>query len=268
MNNFKNKVAAVTGAGSGIGRSLALQLAERGCHLALSDIDMGGLEATRQAIVDAGHSVRVTLEAVDVSKREEVEAWSDKVAADHGAVNLLVNNAGVALGVMVKDASYEDMHWLMDINFWGVMHGVTAFLPQLRRAEEAHIVNVSSVYGLFTTPMNGIYSASKFAVRGVSDAMDQELAALGIRVSCAFPAGIKTDIARNARVQVHKKSPVSAQQLQQGMEKLLVTTPEQAAGQILAGVAKKRPRILVGKGSWRMDMLSRLFPVSYRRFFG
>jgi len=268
LKNFAGKVAAITGAGGGIGRSLALQLAEQGCHLALSDVDLPGLEQTRQAILDAGYRVTVTLETVDVAQREQVEAWAGNTVREHGGVNLLVNNAGVALGALIKDVSYEDMHWLMNINFWGVVHGVKAFLPHLKQADQAHIVNVSSVFGLFSAPMNGIYSASKFAVRGLSDAMDQELTGSGIRVSCAFPAGIKTGIARNARVQMPEKSELSAEQVQKSMEKLFWTTPDEAASEILAGVRKCQPRIMVGKGSRRMDVLARLMPVLYRKYLG
>ena len=265
MSQFKGKVAAVTGAGSGIGQQLALQLAEQGCHLALADVSEKGLQQTEALIRQAGSAVKVSCHSVDVSDREQVEAFADAVVSEHGAVHMLINNAGVALGARVEDASYEDMHWLMNINYWGVVHGCKAFIPHLRQQSQAIIVNVSSVFGLFSAPMNGVYSASKFAVRGFTDALAQELADSSISVSCAFPAGIKTAIAQSARMQVNASSEETEEQFKGAMEKMFWTTAEQAAAQIIKGARRGRSRILVGKGSGVMDLLVRLLPTNYRR---
>src|SRR6478735_7120849 len=167
MKDFNGKVAAITGAGSGIGRALAVELANRGCHLALSDIDEAGLAATVNLC--EGHAVKVTSSRVDVADREAVFAWADEVVADHGRVNLVFNNAGVSLGYGFQAMSYEDFEWLMNINFWGVVHGTKAFLPHLLVAAEGHIVNVSSVFGLISVPSQSAYNAAKFAVRGMTE---------------------------------------------------------------------------------------------------
>ena len=200
MQQFNGRVAAITGAGSGIGRALAQNLARRGTHLALSDIDEVGLAETVALCEGAG--VKVTSQRVDVADRAAVFAWADQVVADHGKVNLVFNNAGVALGATIESMSYEDFEWLMDINFWGVVHGTKAFLPHLIEAGEGHIVNLSSVFGLLSIPSQSAYNAAKFGVRGFTDALRIELDVAQNGVSCTtvHPGGIKTNIARNARM--------------------------------------------------------------------
>ena len=264
-HTFDGLVAAITGAGSGIGRQLALQLAAQGCHLALADRSQEGLDSTLAMLESVDAAVKVTHYLVDVSERDQVERFAQSAEADHGAVNFVFNNAGVALGARIEDVSYEDMHWLMNINFWGVVHGCTAFLPILKKQPSAHIVNVSSVFGLFTAPFNGVYSASKFAVNGFTDALAQELAGTHVGVSCVFPAGIKTDIAKKARMTVDPTGKESAEDLQKGFEKMFWTTAEQAAEQVIRGVELNKQRILVGKGASVMDLLRRLLPVAYAR---
>ena len=169
MKTFQGRVGAVTGAGSGIGRAVASELARRGAEVALCDVDEAGLAETAARIQATG--TRVSSQRVDVADRKAMEEWADKVAADHGKVNLIVNNAGVALGANVETMSYEDLEWLMGVNFWGVVHGTKAFLPHLRAAGEGHIVNVSSVFGMVGIPSQSAYNAAKFAVRGFTEAL-------------------------------------------------------------------------------------------------
>ena len=199
MKDFRDKVAAITGAASGIGRALAQDLAGRGTHLALCDIDEIGLAET--VALCEGLGIKVTSQRVDVADRDAVFAWADQVVADHGKVNLVFNNAGVALGATIEAMSYEDFEWLMNINFWGVVHGTKAFLPHLKAAGEGHIVNVSSVFGLISIPSQSAYNAAKFGVRGFTDALRMELEVERCDVSSTtiHPGGIKTNIARNAR---------------------------------------------------------------------
>lgn len=264
MKNLNGKIAVVTGAGSGIGRALALQLAQEGCHLALGDIDTAGLDETKALLKD--FSVNVSLHNVNVADCDRMTAFAQEVIDHHRAVNLVFNNAGVAYGTSVEDATYTDMHWLMNINLWGVIHGCKAFLPFLKQAEQGHIVNLASVFGLMSLPGQSIYNASKFAVRGFTDSLRQEMAGSTVGVSCAFPAGIKTAIARNARITSPQGVQVDVEQEAKKIEKFFLTTPEQAASEIIAGVKKSKARILVGKGSGVIDFVTRLLPVGYSRF--
>ena len=250
-------VAAVTGAGSGIGRALACALAERGCALALADIDAAGLSETAQMV--AGKARKVTTHEVDVADRAAVEQFAAAAVEQHGRVNLLINNAGVALGGTVEQVSIDNIAWLFSINFWGMVHGVKAFLPTLQKQPEAHIVNLSSVFGLFAPAGQAAYAASKFAVRGFSDSLRQELAGTSIHVSCVHPGGIKTNIALRARV-----DDLPAEQREQAGElfsRLLRLPPEYAAAVILRGVEGNKARILIGQEAWLIDRIMRLAPV-------
>jgi NAD(P)-dependent dehydrogenase (short-subunit alcohol dehydrogenase family) len=180
MKDFRGRVAAITGAGSGIGRALATALAQRGAPLALSDVDDSGL--TQTVAQCEGFGVKVTSEHLDVADRDAVYSWADHVVNDHGSANLVINNAGVALGATVEAMSYEDFEWLMNINFWGVVYGTKAFLPHLKQSGEGHIVNLSSVFGLISVPSQSAYNAAKFAVRGFTDTLRMELEIEGARV--------------------------------------------------------------------------------------
>jgi short-subunit dehydrogenase len=249
---FNNKVAVIAGAvaGSGIGQQLAIQLSAKSCHLALADISQAGLDKTQQFLsddVDEKSAVKISVHIVDVADQAQTESFAATIATEHGAANYLFNNAGAALGTRIDAVSYDDMHWLMNINYWGVVHGCTAFIPLLKQQKMTHIVNVSSVFGLLTTPYNGIYSASQFAVNGFTDALAQELRETHINVSCAFPAGIKTDIAKSARIVADLDNNRSAKDLQTTIEKLFWTSAKQAAAEILKGVTKNKQRILVGR---------------------
>ncbi len=268
MKKFKHKVAAITGAGSGIGQALAVELARQGCDLALCGRKMGPLKETAKK-VRAVADVKVTLDSVDVSDRGAVFAWADKVVADHGRVNLLFNNAGVALGASAEEVSYENFEWIMDINFWGVVHGCKAFLPKLRASGDGHVVNISSLFGLLGLPGQSAYNASKFAVRGYTEALRQELDLEKGPVSATsvHPGGIKTNINKSARIDDSIKSIVrDTADAQEQFEKLLRTTSEDAAKQILRAVAKNKRRVLVGLDAKAMDKVVRIAPSLYQAF--
>ena len=265
MKNFSGRVAAITGAGSGIGRALANELARRGAHLALSDIDDAGLaETVRQC---EGFGVKITSQHLDVAIRDDVYAWADRVVADHGKVNLIINNAGVALGATVEAMSYEDFEWLMNINFWGVVYGTKAFLPHLKASGEGHIVNLSSVFGLISVPSQSAYNAAKFAVRGFTDTLRMELEIEGadVSVTTVHPGGIKTNIARNARMDASMSAVAGdAEKAIRDFERMFITSPERAAQQILTAVRHDRRRALIGPDAKVIDLVSRLPAILYQ----
>jgi butyryl-CoA dehydrogenase len=266
MKELRGRVAAVTGAGSGIGRALAVQLSRRGCHLALSDIDDEGLAAT--VVACGGHGVEVSSQHVDVADRAAVYAWADQVVADHGRVNLIVNNAGVAMSATVESMSYEDLEWLMDIDFWGVVYGTKAFLPHLKAAGEGHVVNISSVFGLVGIPTQSAYNSAKFAVRGFTESLRIALAAqrCGVSATVVHPGGIRTDIARNARIDPSTAAMAGdPEKARTEFERALRTSPEAAAEQILRAVLRNRRRALVGPDAVVLDAVSRLPAGVYQR---
>lgn len=263
MKLLHGTVAAITGAGSGIGRALALNLAKRGCTLALADVRSETLEETAELTRTAGVQA-VTTHVCDVSDVAAVEGYAADALAAHGSIHLLINNAGVALGGTFQDISIEDFHWLMGINFWGVVHGCKVFLPTLLRQSEAHIVNVSSVFGLLAPPGQTAYVSSKYAVRGFTESLRLELHNTTVRVSAVHPGGIATNIAKNARVgsQVHDISPERAARERTSIERMLTLPPERAAAIIVAGIERNQRRILVGKDAERIALLTRCLPLS------
>jgi len=259
VEQLRGRVAAITGAGSGIGRALAVELARAGTHLALSDVDEVGLAETVSKA--EGFGVKVTSARVDVADREAVERWADEVVADHGEVNLVFNNAGVALGATVEGVRYEDFHWLMDINFWGVVHGTKAFLPHLKASGAGHVVNISSVFGLLGIPSQSAYNAAKFAVRGFTDAlrMELEIEPCGVSATTIHPGGIKTNIAKNARMDDSVTAMADdPEQARRDFERMFMTTPEKAARQIVKAVQRNRRRALIGPDAKAIDLVSRL----------
>lgn len=260
MKDFKNKVAAITGAASGMGRTLALQLAQRGCHLALSDVNEPGLAETAQMARQLG--IQVTTARLDVADREAMNAWAERVVQDHGRVNLLFNNAGVALGAFLETVKPEDFEWIMGINFWGVVWGTQAFLPHLKQAGEGHVINTSSLFGLLALPTQGTYNASKFAVRGFTEALRQELdiERCGVSATCVHPGGIRTNIAQAAKMDhsIQARTGRSPQAAKAHFDKLLnTTTAESAARQILKAVEGNRRRVLVGPDAKLLDTVVR-----------
>ena len=258
MTIYGGKVAVVTGAGSGIGRALAQQLAASGARLALSDIDGRELEATMQ-LLPAGHDARAY--ALDVSSREAVFAHAEAVGRDFGATHLLFNNAGATVIGTFEHLSVEEIEWQLGINLWGVLYGCKAFLPQMLAQREGCIVNISSVFGLVGYPLQSAYNISKFGVRGLTECLWSELEDSGVRAVCVHPGGIRTAIATAGRMCARAGQEESSFE---GMgDKLLVTPPEDCAADILEGVRKGRRRIVTGNKSSTLAWIARLFPDRY-----
>ncbi|MDA0979241.1 MAG: SDR family NAD(P)-dependent oxidoreductase, partial [Proteobacteria bacterium] len=241
VTDFKDKVAAITGAGSGMGQALAILLAQRGCHLSLADVNERGLQSTVDQI---GTAVTTTVQRVDMADRAAVEAWAAATVADHGRANLIFNNAGVSVTGNAEQMPYEDMQWLMNINFWGVVYGCRAFLPYLHEVPEAAVVNTSSIFGSLAFPTQSIYNASKFAVRGYTYALRQELKNTGIGVSCVQPGGVKTNIVRASRIIPTDNTSANRDDFIQRFDELAGLTSLEAAERILKGVLKNKAQIL------------------------
>jgi NAD(P)-dependent dehydrogenase (short-subunit alcohol dehydrogenase family) len=260
MKDFADRVAVITGAGSGIGRALALDLARRGARLALSDVNADGVAATAQACLAAG--AKAEHQVLDVADRAAFDAYAAQVVAEQGRVDLVVNNAGVSMTGPVLDLTVEEIEWIMGINFWGVVHGTKAFLPHLVGARSGHIVNISSVFGIIAVPGQSAYNASKFAVRGFTEALRQEMlsARTGVAVSCVHPGGIKTNIARGGRFAAGVDAGATADLF----DRIARTTPEVAAATILRGVERERARILIGPDAFAIDGMQRLLGSGYQ----
>jgi NAD(P)-dependent dehydrogenase (short-subunit alcohol dehydrogenase family) len=253
-------VAVITGAGSGIGRALAHRLAREKMSLALADVDSAGLTETIEQLGGASESLSRHL--VDVADRARVERFAAEVVERHGRVTLLMNIAGVAMHGTFEQLTLEEFDWLMKINFYGVLYGVASFLPILRKQPRAHIVNMSSIYGIIAPAGQTAYCASKFAVRGFTEALMHELDGSSVSISCVHPGGIRTPIAKRARVS--SKSDPKARDVTLAMfDVVAVMPPEKAADRIVEGVLANEPRILVGDDAVRMDRMQRLMPIKY-----
>ncbi len=257
MKQLKGRVAAVTGAGSGIGRATALELARAGCHLALADISEEGLVETERELRSPG--VRVTRHVVDVSDRRLMEAFAASAAEAHGTVNIVVNNAGVTLTAPFEQQSMEDFEWLVGINFWGVVYGCRFFLPYLKQAGEGHIVNVSSILGLIGVPTQSSYVATKFAVRGFSESLRAELAGSNIGVTVVHPGLIRTNIIRNTRF-TSASSTISKDRAQKLFDRQALP-PSAVAAAITRAIRRNEARVLVARETFVTDYLKRLSPV-------
>ncbi|MCK7609280.1 SDR family NAD(P)-dependent oxidoreductase [Acinetobacter portensis] len=266
MKNFQNKVAAITGAGSGIGQQLALLLAKEGCHLSLSDVNEQGLIETVEKLKDT--DVRVTIKKLDVADQVAVKEWAEETVQDHGSVNMIFNNAGVALASTVEGASYEELEWIVNINFWGVVYGTKEFLPFIKQTGDGHIVNISSLFGLTAQPTQSAYNATKFAVRGFTESLRQELDMenCGVSALCVHPGGIRTNIANSAKMNDSLKTlGMNPEKSAKSFNKLLRCPPKEAARQILEAVKKDKRRLLIGNDAKALDLLQRLLPTGYQK---
>jgi short-subunit dehydrogenase len=264
MTGISGSAAAVTGAARGIGRALALELAARGCDLALADRDEAGLQAVAAEIATT-RSRKVSVHRVDVSEPGQIRDFAQTAVAAHPGLNIVVNNAGVALLGRFTEIDQAQMDWLMNINFWGVVHSTRAFLPHLARQREAHIVNLSSIFGIVAPPGQTAYAAAKFAVRGFSESLRHELqmANSPVRLSVVHPGGVATSIARNSRTGTGMTDNARRAQSIERFEAAAKTTPAAAARRIIAGIEKNEPRILIGNDARFMDFLQRLRPRTY-----
>ncbi|MFM1723721.1 SDR family NAD(P)-dependent oxidoreductase [Rhodococcus sp. PAM 2766] len=262
MSEFAGKVCVITGAGSGIGRALALNLAGQGAKLALSDMDSVGLAETVRQVEALGADVKS--DHLDVTQREAVLSYADAVVAHFGKVNQVYNNAGIAFHGEVERSEFKDIERIMDVDFWGVVNGTKAFLPHIIASGDGHIVNVSSLFGLLSIPGQSAYNAAKFAVRGFTESLRQEMliAKHPVKVTCVHPGGIKTAIARNATMPDGDDQVTFAQFFD---KRLARTTPEDAAKTIANGVRKGKPRVLIGADAKFLDAWVRIVGPSYQR---
>jgi NAD(P)-dependent dehydrogenase (short-subunit alcohol dehydrogenase family) len=269
MLKLAGRTAVITGAAGGIGRGVAIALARRGCHLVLADIDDTALARTAAEIAGskAKENIRISRHHLDVSNRAAVAAFPTQVTAAHGGVDVLVNNAGVALGGAFLEVAESDFDWLLGINFWGVVQMTRAFLPLLQKSEEARLVNISSLFGLIAPPGQTAYSASKFAVRGFSEALRHELAETRIGVTVVHPGGVATSIAKNARLP-NSLSEEDAAKRRKFFDSHLTMPPEVAGEIIVHGVENRKPRILVGSDAKYAALVERLMPVTYWKWLG
>ncbi|WP_432476719.1 SDR family NAD(P)-dependent oxidoreductase [Nocardioides sp. GXQ0305] len=262
MRTLDDKVVVITGAGSGIGRALAVACARRGSLLALSDVDEAGLAGTVGLAKDAG-AREVHAATLDVADRTGVATYAAEVAAHFGRVNVVVNNAGVALAGDLTSLDYDDIEWIVGVNFWGVLHGTKEFLPHLIASGDGHLVNMSSLFGLISMPGQSMYNATKYAVRGMTEAVREEMLVAGHRVgvTAVHPGGVKTAIARNARTSPEEDHDATARFFD---EKLAKMTPERAAEIIVDAVLKDRARCLVGLDAHALHHFARLSGSRYQ----
>jgi NADP-dependent 3-hydroxy acid dehydrogenase YdfG len=262
MDGFAGKVAAVTGAGSGIGQALAIELARSGAKLAISDVDTEGLARTKERLEAIGAPVKV--DRLDVTERERFLSYADEVKEHFGVVNQIYNNAGIAFTGDIEISQFKDIERVMDVDYWGVVNGTKAFLPHLIASGDGHVINISSVFGLFSVPGQAAYNSAKFAVRGFTEALRQEMILAGhpVKVTTVHPGGIKTAIARNAT----SADGLDKTELAELFDKRLAnTSPQRAARVILDGVRKNKARVLVGPDAKALDVVIRLTGSGYQK---
>jgi len=259
MKDFRNKVVVITGAASGIGRALAVEFSKRGARLAISDMNETGLARTKAKLTGSGHYS----ETLDVADRTAFYAHADNVVREMGQVDIVINNAGVAVSETVEHTSYEDFEWIVGINFWGVVYGTKAFLPHLKRADEGWVVNISSLFGLIGIPTQGAYNATKFAVRGFTEALQHELRGSSTHAMSVHPGGIKTNIAANARFYRGIDGKQDGQKAVDAFARVARVTPEQAANTIIDAIERKQQRLLIGKDAKLLDAVQRSMPSRY-----
>ena len=264
MKNVSGKVAAVTGAASGIGREIAIALAKEGCHLALADMNKEGLEET--ARIAGSGTIKISTHILDVSDKDAVYRFAGDVVREHGNAHIIINNAGVSLTSQIETMEYQNFEWIMNINFWGVVYGTKAFLPYMKEAGEGRIVNISSAFGLIGLPTQSAYCASKFAVRGFTETLQQELELMDgdIKALCVHPGGIKTNIVRNSRLEKVDGFVQDKDKAVKRFDRIAHTTAQEAAMQILSALKDDRRRLIIGKDARMIDRFQRLFPSYYQ----
>jgi NAD(P)-dependent dehydrogenase (short-subunit alcohol dehydrogenase family) len=267
LKELKGKVAAVTGAASGIGKATAILLAREGCSCALADKNGEGLRETEREIRELGAAVHASV--LDVADREAVYAWAEETALEFGGVNLVINNAGVSLGATIENMTYEDMNWLLGINLFGMIFGTKAFLPYLKEADEGHVVNISSIAGLIAAPTSSAYTTAKFAIRGFTECLRLELDTGDCNVSATvvYPGGIKTNIATEGRISefLLEESGTTREEMIDRFNRGVRISPEEAAAKIIEGIKKNKHRVLIGPEAYFVDVLQRLMPSGYMR---
>lgn len=263
MKNLEGKTVVITGAGSGIGRALAVELSNRGCNLALTDINESGLAETGAMLTGSG---KVETWRVDVSDRAAMGQLARDAIAAFGAVDIVINNAGVGLEGSFEENSYEDLEWILGINLWGVIHGCKEFLPHLKTRPEASLVNVSSIFGILSAPNYSGYNITKFGVRGLSEALRQELKDTNVAITCVHPGGIATNIAKATRSSAKRGNEYD--EMVTAFEKNLITSAESAAKTIVGAIRKKKKRVLVGVDAQVLDRVARAMPTTYERVMG
>ena len=265
MRTFNGKVVAITGAGSGLGRELALQFSELGAKLSLCDIDMAALEETKK-LCDKNASEDIFLSVVDVSDAKQVHDWADATYEYFNCINMIVNNAGVTHTASIQSISYEDFEWLMSINFWGMIYGTKAFLPYLERSGDGHVVNVSSVMSIVSYSDLAAYCSSKFAIRGFTESLMQELRIAGsqVGVTCVMPGGIRTNLMENGRFGDRLTYQLSDEELKKDFkESLAPSSAKSVASKTINAVRKKKFRLIIGSDAHIFTFVQKLFPVSY-----
>ena len=258
MDTLEGRVAAITGGGSGIGRALAEQLAPLGCHLALIDVDQGRLDEVSSACARDG--LAVTTHVADVRDRDRMKALADEVVKTHGGVQILVNNAGVTAWGSFEEMSFEDLDWVLDVNLKGVINGCKFFLPYLRKEDEAHIVNVSSLFGILSARNQAAYCMSKYAVRGLTEALDAELDGSSINVSVIHPGGVATNFVTDSR-----SADLDSKNKFADLVAEYSTKPDKVAARIIAAIKKNKLRARVGPDAFVGDWLKRAFPTGGQR---
>lgn len=267
MKSFTDRVAAITGAASGIGRSLAISLARKGCEVALSDVDERGLAETARLVSAAAPRIRVSTKKVDVANVDVVRAWANAVASEHGRCNLIFNNAGISVAATVEGIEKADFARVIDTDFWGVVHGTQAFLPYLRASGDGHVINMSSILGLIGFPGQCAYNAAKFAVRGYTDALriELEITRAPVSATCIHPGGIKTNIARASKIHssMADLGVTDSEKSVRQFEAAFRVTADDAAEAILRGVQKNARRVLIGADARVIDLLHRAIPAHY-----
>lgn len=257
--NYDGKVVVITGAASGLGRALAMQLDRSGALLALADVNEEGLKETCSLLKNPNHLPKT----LDVSCREDVEQFRDLVLARYNHVDVVINNAGVHVAQRLSDTRLDDFNWVMGVNFWGVVHGSQVFLPSLLGRSDAAIVNISSIYGIAAVPGQGAYNSSKFAIRGFTETLRHELAGTSVHVMCVHPGGIRTNIVRNTRFYVASNMSTDHDAYIRYFDKIARNTPDAAAASILKSLSRRRARCLIGTDARIMDATQRLLPSRY-----